>query len=569
MTLGIALLGFGNVANDHTNASLHLAVITANLNPIQDTFDSALYPNQTRGGWPVLRISSSPTEHVYIRFAVPSGTVSAAMLRLYVTSAGGGFTVNPVASDTWSGSTLTYNNAPALGSPAINKSTARATGWTSVDVTTAIHKSGHLNLALTAGGGQQVALSSGTGSNPPQLVLIAASPKSSRAAAPAAPTPLSGAKPVPIPGATPAPAQTAVPHATASTTFDVTKAPYNCVGDGVTDCYAGANAAVADAQKAGPGSEVYFPLGTFVFKTPCPNLCSASADIRVPAGNSIVMEGSGRTTTHLINKIYNRSVLGVAASGSVIENLDLDASGRYCGALPNSCEGADAFSGGGDPGIAQTGQNITLQHFFAEGSPLHYAVRLASWSSATQSSGCPQACDSGNKIIDGVVNGVITDSDIDLAFQLHATVANITFTGDRVGCYVCTDVAFTGIAVAAGQQTYHDGWVCTQCNGVTFDHFTMGAAVRGGKIERDACYRTCGNRDLNTNITISNEVMTSANNILEIGDVQGLLVANSIFTKVNVVPYVLASGTWVNSTPTSGGCGTSPGLVSIAGFACR
>lgn len=367
-------------------------------------------------------------------------------------------------------------------------------------------------------------------------------------------------------GTVPAPSPTRTP--TPGKIFDVTKAPYRCVGDGSTDCFAGAAAAVADAQRAGSGNEVYFPPGRFVFKTRCPSTCVDATDIEVPPGNPVVIEGSGRTTTHLINDVYNRRVLSVQASGSIVENVDLDASGASCGAARKSCQGSDAFSAGGNPGQAQTGQSITLQHFSAEGSPLHYAVRLDSWASPTQANGCPRNCDSGNKVIDGLVAGVMTDSDIDLAFQDHATVANISFTGDRVGCYVCTDVLFTTVRVTAGAQTYHDGWVCTQCNAVTFDRFTMGQTVRGGKIEHDGCHATCGNRDVNLGITVSNEVMTSTTNILEVGDVKGLLVTNSKFGNVSVTPEVVASGSWTESAPTQAGCGTSEPLVSIPGISC-
>ena len=89
--------------------------------PVGDTFSNSAARNQNYGTQPAFVVQQGAT--AYLKFnlgTLPSGvTVSKATLRLYVDaiSANGSFDVYRL-NNSWSESTLTYNNAPALGTSA-------------------------------------------------------------------------------------------------------------------------------------------------------------------------------------------------------------------------------------------------------------------------------------------------------------------------------------------------------------------------------------------------------------------------------------------------------------------
>ena len=114
----------------------------------------------------------------YLRFNVQglSGTVTKATLRVFANSASNqGCTANSVSDNTWTESTLNYNNAPALGT-ALGSSGAFGAGtWISIDVTGYITGNGTYNLAVTTPGSTAISLASReAGANAPQLIIESA-----------------------------------------------------------------------------------------------------------------------------------------------------------------------------------------------------------------------------------------------------------------------------------------------------------------------------------------------------------------------------------------------------------
>ena len=101
--------------------SLLSVTVLAQAPPSADTFSYSGSPNFNYGAYPILAVQHG--SNTYLKFnlsTLPSGpSVTKATLRLYVDAVGGNgsFDVFQLNSS-WSEGTLTYNNAPALGSSA-------------------------------------------------------------------------------------------------------------------------------------------------------------------------------------------------------------------------------------------------------------------------------------------------------------------------------------------------------------------------------------------------------------------------------------------------------------------
>jgi len=131
--------------------------------------------NTNYGTLTTLRIDGSPIVRSYLRFAVQglSGTVTRATLRIFANSASSsGCVANGVSDNTWTESTINYNNAPPLDIT-LGSSGPISTGtWISMDVTAYMTGNGTYNLALTTPGSAAVSLASRqSGANSPQLII--------------------------------------------------------------------------------------------------------------------------------------------------------------------------------------------------------------------------------------------------------------------------------------------------------------------------------------------------------------------------------------------------------------
>jgi hypothetical protein len=89
------------------------------------------------------------------------------------TAAARAFDVAQVSSTTWSESSITYSNAPAVGS-VINSVTTSSSGWIEINVTSAISGDGTFSLALLSNSSLVNLFSSTEGANAPELVIVTA-----------------------------------------------------------------------------------------------------------------------------------------------------------------------------------------------------------------------------------------------------------------------------------------------------------------------------------------------------------------------------------------------------------
>jgi hypothetical protein len=77
-----------------------------------------------------------------------------------------------VSDNTWTESTVNYNNAPAVGSVIGSSPAVSAGTWISIDVTAYITGNGSYNLALTTPGSTAISFASRQASaNAPQLIV--------------------------------------------------------------------------------------------------------------------------------------------------------------------------------------------------------------------------------------------------------------------------------------------------------------------------------------------------------------------------------------------------------------
>jgi len=132
-------------------------------------------PTTNYGTSNLLRTDGSPIMRSYLRFNIQgvSGTVTRVTLRVYANSASSaGYDIGNVTDNTWSESTINYNNAPAIGNSVGTSGAFGAGVWTTVDVTSLVTGNGTLNLGLYTTSSTAISFNSQQSSiNAPQLIV--------------------------------------------------------------------------------------------------------------------------------------------------------------------------------------------------------------------------------------------------------------------------------------------------------------------------------------------------------------------------------------------------------------
>jgi PKD repeat protein len=147
---------------------------------VADARVSSESPTQNFGSSSTVRarLAPSTTDQSYLRFAVGGlGDlhVSRAVLRLYVTDPsveGGKITLAPGG---WSESTLTWSNAPGIGSAVLaSVETVFPDSWVEFDVSAVVTGPGSYDFGLSNGSSNSAIYSSREGGHPPELVVYTA-----------------------------------------------------------------------------------------------------------------------------------------------------------------------------------------------------------------------------------------------------------------------------------------------------------------------------------------------------------------------------------------------------------
>ena len=152
-------------------------ISTVEVPTFEPVADSSVFSNRgssNQGSSSQLRVDAAPVVNSYMRFDVQGlvGTVTSATLRLYVqTSSSAGVSVHQVADNSWIESSITFNNAPAIGA-VINSSGATSAGsYVDIDVTSNVTGNGLVSMALTTTDTALIIAQSREGLNPPELVV--------------------------------------------------------------------------------------------------------------------------------------------------------------------------------------------------------------------------------------------------------------------------------------------------------------------------------------------------------------------------------------------------------------
>ena len=145
---------------------------TFTFHPVADSYVNSSSPGQNYGTSSQLRADGSPDVRSYLRFDLQgmSGTVADATLKIYTNSGSStGFDVRDVADSSWGESSITYSNAPLVGSVAGSSGSFGAGSWTDIEVTSLISGNGVVSVAVTTTGSTAMSLASreDNGMDPP------------------------------------------------------------------------------------------------------------------------------------------------------------------------------------------------------------------------------------------------------------------------------------------------------------------------------------------------------------------------------------------------------------------
>jgi hypothetical protein len=142
--------------------------------PVADTYVNA-FNSVNYGNLTILRTGTSPEIRSYLRFHVQGLTspVTKATLRLWAqTTSNAAYEVRSVNDNTWTETTLNYNNAPPVGDVIGSSGAMNADTWTTVDVTSYITGNGIFSLALTSTSSTPFTFASREAAyNRPELIL--------------------------------------------------------------------------------------------------------------------------------------------------------------------------------------------------------------------------------------------------------------------------------------------------------------------------------------------------------------------------------------------------------------
>jgi hypothetical protein len=133
-------------------------------------------PSINYGTSTALRVDSSPVVNSYLRFNVQNlggSSISQVRLLIYANSASPqGITALTVSDNSWGEKTITFSNAPALGST-LTLSPPVATGtWITFDVTSYVTGAGTFSFGLSTPGSTSISLASReAGAHSPQLIV--------------------------------------------------------------------------------------------------------------------------------------------------------------------------------------------------------------------------------------------------------------------------------------------------------------------------------------------------------------------------------------------------------------
>jgi hypothetical protein len=148
---------------------------TFTFTPEADAYVDASNPTVNKGTTTTIRVDGSPIVNTYIRFTVSgvTGTIVRVRLLIFANSAGNqGIVAHSVADNTWGETTITYNNAPTIGSVLASSAAFSSGIWVTMDVTPFIAGEGTYSFGITDPSATAISLAAReSGVNAAQLII--------------------------------------------------------------------------------------------------------------------------------------------------------------------------------------------------------------------------------------------------------------------------------------------------------------------------------------------------------------------------------------------------------------
>jgi hypothetical protein len=145
--------------------------------PADDAYVDASHPAVNFGNVQKVRVDASPDMRTYLRFPVRGLRQPPIRASLYLWAGSAstrGWQTRAVDNRAWNEDSITYANAPAVGSAAGASGPVLAETWTHADVTGLVSGNGLLDIAVVGQDAKAIALSSREGPHLPLLVVVPA-----------------------------------------------------------------------------------------------------------------------------------------------------------------------------------------------------------------------------------------------------------------------------------------------------------------------------------------------------------------------------------------------------------
>ncbi len=144
--------------------------------PAADSYVNSSYPSTNYGTSTSLRADASPIVNSYVRFSISGlngASITKARLSFYMnSSSSAGMKALVVSDNTWGETTITYSNAPTMGSTIATSGGLTAGTWVTLDLSTYVTAEGTYSFGIITPGSTAINFASReSGAHAPQLVV--------------------------------------------------------------------------------------------------------------------------------------------------------------------------------------------------------------------------------------------------------------------------------------------------------------------------------------------------------------------------------------------------------------
>jgi hypothetical protein len=163
-----------SAASSPANVTTPSAAATTTFTASEDSYTDQTTPTSNFGTSSTVNSDNSPMQQGYLKFDVAgvSGTVTSAVIRLFVKDETGNAPVLASTTNGWSESTINWNNQPAAGPAVANWGNAPSSSFVEYPVTAVVTQNGTYSFVLVPESSNGMGIASRQSStNKPQLIV--------------------------------------------------------------------------------------------------------------------------------------------------------------------------------------------------------------------------------------------------------------------------------------------------------------------------------------------------------------------------------------------------------------